>query len=206
MPMGSNRVTLLACCSLAGCLRHASTGSTRIWTPALAGGILLFALWIGVPCSAAAHALVLESSPRVNAVLTRAPSRILLRFNSRIEKALSSVTVTGPEGRVVPLAVAASDPSPNHLVVPLPVLPPGQYLVRWRVLTPDGHVTDRTFRFRVVSGVLTRSRDDAGRSQRRRPAWAGRTTGPPAAEAGEIAVPRPGAPDGRQRRPDGGFP
>ncbi len=172
----------------------------------LAGGILLFALWIGVPCSAAAHALLLESSPRVDAVLTRSPSRIFLRFNSRIEKALSGVIVTGPESRVVPLAVVASDPAPNHLVVPLPVLPPGQYLVRWRILSPDGHVTEGTFRFRVVSGVLTRSRDDAGKSQRRRPAWVGRTAGPPAAAAGEIAVSRPEASDGRQRRPDGGLP
>ena len=116
----------------------------------IAAGLLLPAVVTGVPRLAAAHALVLESSPRSDEVVTVSPQRIFLRFNSRIEKALSRVTLTGPAGRAVPLPVAAPDPPPNHLVVPVPPLEPGQYLVRWKVLSADGHVTEGTFRFAVA--------------------------------------------------------
>ena len=117
---------------------------------ALAAGLLLLVVLTGAPRPAAAHALVLESSPRSDEVVTVSPQRIFLRFNSRIEKALSRVSLTGPAGRVVPLPVAAPDPSPNHLVVPVPPLEPGQYLVRWKVLSADGHVTEGGFRFAVA--------------------------------------------------------
>ena len=116
---------------------------------ALAVGLLLLAVLSGAPRPATAHALVLESSPRADEVLMVSPRRIFLRFNSRIEKALSRITLTDPAGRAVPLPVAALDPTPNHLVVPVPPLEPGQYLVRWKVLSADGHVTKGAFGFGV---------------------------------------------------------
>src|SRR3972149_1387698 len=82
---------------------------------ALAGGLVLAALAIWFPRLADAHALVLESSPRADEVLRAAPARIFLRFNSRIEQALSGITVTGPGGRPLPLpgggAPAGAPPS-----------------------------------------------------------------------------------------------
>ena len=118
---------------------------------ALAAGLVLVAVALWAP-RAAAHALVLESSPRVNEALAASPARIFLRFNSRIEKGLSSIRVMGPAGRPVPLPVAAPDRSPDRLVAPLPTLQPGTYLVRWKVLSADGHVTEGVFRFTVASG------------------------------------------------------
>jgi len=118
---------------------------------ALAVGLLLLAVLIGAPRPATAHALVLESSPRADEVLTVSPQRIFLRFNSRIEKALSRITLTDPTGRAVPLPVAAPDPTPNQLVVPVPPLEPSQYLVRWKVLSADGHVTEGAFGFAVAT-------------------------------------------------------
>ncbi len=108
------------------------------------------AVLAGVPRLAAAHALVLESFPRSDDIVTVSPQRIFLRFNSRIEKALSRITLTGPAGRAVPLPVTAPDLPPNHLVVPVPFLEPGRYLVRWKVLSTDGHVTEGAFRFNVA--------------------------------------------------------
>lgn len=116
----------------------------------IAAGLSVLAALTLVPRLAAAHALVLESSPRANEVVTVSPSRIFLRFNSRIEKALSGVTLRGPGGRPVPVLVAAPDPSPNHLALSLPGLEPGEYLVRWKVLSADGHVTEGAFRFTLA--------------------------------------------------------
>ncbi len=118
--------------------------------PALAAALLLVAAIPYAPRPAPGHALVLESSPRHNEVLTLSPARIFLRFNSRIEKGVSSLTVTGPAGRPIPLPVAAADRSPDRLAVPVPPLPPGRYLVRWKVLSADGHVTEGALRFTLA--------------------------------------------------------
>ena len=119
---------------------------------ALAAGLVLAALAIWFPRLADAHALVLESSPRADEVLRAAPPRVLLRFNSRIEGKLSGITVTGPEGRPIPLPVAAPEGAPNELSALVPPLPPGRYLVRWKVLSADGHVTQGALRFTVAPG------------------------------------------------------
>lgn len=111
---------------------------------------LLLSAALGGPRLVLAHALVLESSPRADEITLTPPERIFLRFNSRIEKALSRITLAGPGGRAIPLQVAAPDPSPNHLAVQVPPLEPGRYLVRWKVLSADGHVTEGAFRFTVA--------------------------------------------------------
>ena len=121
---------------------------------ALAAGLVLAALAIWPPRLADAHALVLESSPRADEVFRVAPARVFLRFNSRIERGLSSITVTESRGRPIPLPVAAPDPrgAPNELSAPVPPLPPGHYFVRWKVLSVDGHVTQGALRFTVAPG------------------------------------------------------
>ena len=102
------------------------------------------------PTPALAHAIVLESSPAHDAVLPEAPTRLVLRFNSRIEAALSRVTIEPSAGRPVALRVATEAASAaDRLVVPLQPLTPGVYIVRYRVLAADGHVTEGALRFTV---------------------------------------------------------
>ena len=96
------------------------------------------------------HAIIVESSPASGEVASPAPSQIALRFNSRIEKALSKVTLTGPGNGPLPLPHRAPDAAPDRLIVPLPSLQPGPYLVRWKVFSADGHVTQGAFRFTVA--------------------------------------------------------
>lgn len=113
--------------------------------------VLAGVLALGVRAApAAAHAIVLESSPVHDAVLAEPPARLLLRFNSRIEAGLSRVTIESASGRPVALP-AARDAlgAENRLVVPLSPLAPGVYVVRYRVLAADGHVTEGALRFTV---------------------------------------------------------
>lgn len=110
---------------------------------------LLIAL-LGAPLPAGAHAIVLDSSPKHDAVLSEAPARLLLRFNSRIEAALSRVTLESAGGRPVALPVAGNAvDAVDRLVVPLQPLAPGVYVVRYRVLAADGHVTEGALRFTI---------------------------------------------------------
>ena len=113
---------------------------------------LVFALACGFAAAprVLAHAIVLESSPTHDAALTESPGRIILRFNSRIEAALSRVTIETANGKAIALPAARDTGSEvNRLVVPVGPLAPGTYIVRYRVLAADGHVTEGALRFSV---------------------------------------------------------
>jgi copper resistance protein C len=103
---------------------------------------------------AAAHALVLESVPARDAVLVRSPERVLLRFNSKIEKRLTRLTLSAEDGQpqILPAAGADGDQESDRVVVPLRPLPPGRYVIRYKVLSADGHVTEGALRFSVDAG------------------------------------------------------
>ncbi len=77
---------------------------------------------------------------------------MLLRFNSKIEAGLSRVTIEPAGGERVPLTVSAGPdgaPYPDRLVLPLKPLAPGKYVVRYRVLAADGHLTEGALRFSI---------------------------------------------------------
>lgn len=107
-------------------------------------------LGLGHVASAAAHALVLEALPRPDSVVPSTFSRVVLRFNSRIEKALSRVWLRGPDGGRLPLRVLA-DGAPDHLIAPVPALAGGTYALEWQVFSADGHVTRGSFPFVVTA-------------------------------------------------------
>ena len=122
-------------------------GTAALIVACLAGSIPLSVL------PASAHAIVLESAPAPDAVLVRAPARVMLRFNSKIEKRLTRVTLAAAGGPPRPVSVASigrgDDPEPDRIVAPLNPLPPGRYVIRYRVLSADGHITEGALRFTV---------------------------------------------------------
>ena len=110
---------------------------------ALAAGAL-------APASASGHAFLVTSTPLGRATLARAPERVQLWFNERLEPAYSSISVWDAAGARVDArngAVSAEDP--KRLDLPLPALAPGRYVVRFRVLSVDGHVVESTVTFTI---------------------------------------------------------
>jgi methionine-rich copper-binding protein CopC len=100
------------------------------------------------PLPAAPHASLLRSSPPRRAVLPQAPPRIDLWFSERLEPAYSTVTVESAAGARVDKQDAAVSVDDGHrLSVSLPMLPPGEYVVRFRALSVDGHVVESSFPF-----------------------------------------------------------
>jgi methionine-rich copper-binding protein CopC len=123
--------------------------------PALAPASLLMAcLTLAVPRAASPHAIVLESSPTHDTVLPRAPQQVTLRFNSRIEKRFTRVTLTLADQAPVRVALPTADAeaTPDRLTIPLQPLGPGVYVLRYRVLAVDGHITEGALRFTVGPG------------------------------------------------------
>jgi methionine-rich copper-binding protein CopC len=73
-----------------------------------------------------------------------------LTFNERLEPAYARVSVWDGHGQQVDLRDSAVDPrDPRVLRVSLPPLAPGRYVVRYRVLSVDGHVVESAFPFHV---------------------------------------------------------
>jgi len=113
----------------------------------LAVAVLLVALAVA---PAAAHSLLLASSPAAGATVAGEPARLMLRFNNRIEKRLSRVRLVDARGEKRSLEVKADDPPVEELHASIPALAPGDYRVEWQVLSTDGHVVNGAFSFRVA--------------------------------------------------------
>ena len=125
---------------------------TRSSRPALPAALLLSAWLVLLPAlPAASHAIVLESSPVHDAVLERAPEQVTLRFNSKIEKRFTRITLAAGDRPPAPIVLPGGDDAsaPDRIVIPLSPLGPGVYVLRYRVLAVDGHITEGALRFTV---------------------------------------------------------
>ena len=125
---------------------------TRSSRPASLAALLLSAPLVLLTVSPASpHAIVLESSPVHDAVLERAPGQVTLRFNSKLEKRFTRITLAA--GDRPPALIALPDNGaaslPDRVVIPLAPLAPGLYVLRYRVLAVDGHITEGALRFTV---------------------------------------------------------
>jgi len=115
--------------------------------------VSLLALWVVLlsVSPASSHAIVLESSPVADAVLERAPGQVTLRFNSKLEKRFTRITLAAGDRPPAPVALpddGAASP-PDRVIIPLAPLAPGLYVLRYRVLAVDGHITEGALRFTV---------------------------------------------------------
>ena len=99
--------------------------------------------------SATAHSLLLEARPAANTAVV-APPRVTLRFNNRIEKRLSRVTIVDAGHVRHDLAMVAAEGATDTLTLLAPPLAPGPYQVEWQVLSADGHVVSGRYGFRVM--------------------------------------------------------
>jgi methionine-rich copper-binding protein CopC len=123
----------------------------RIAHAALAAAVVLASA-----SQAFAHARVLATVPRDNALLAGSPPAIEIRFNEILDDDFNSIEVfseaqpaQSPTSLTAgPATVDAKDGT--HLVAPLQKLPPGTYAVHWKVLSRDGHTARGRFTFRVL--------------------------------------------------------
>ncbi len=94
---------------------------------------------------AAAHAILIASQPREGARVAAGEVAIHLQYNSRIDRARSRLTLTGPGSSQAALPIAAAG-GPDEMNTAA-TLTPGPYVLRWQVLAIDGHITrgDVTF-------------------------------------------------------------
>ncbi len=98
--------------------------------------------------SADAHAILESSEPAAGGTIRAGTIRLALRYNSRVDRERSRLTLTRPDRSKTVLPI---DPDgPPEILTSTVTLTPGDYVVRWQVLAIDGHITRGDVPFTVT--------------------------------------------------------
>jgi copper resistance protein C len=112
----------------------------------------LLIILLMVPISSWGHAYLVKSSPARRAVLSNPPTRVVLWFNERLEAQFSQLSLWNAEGQQVDGGDVQVGPDDSkRLSVGLPTLPAGNYTVKYRVLSVDGHIVEAEYSFTIRS-------------------------------------------------------
>jgi methionine-rich copper-binding protein CopC len=115
---------------------------------AVLGGLALAFVLAAGP--AAAHSVLLETSPARSAAVPTAPSNVVLTFNEMPQGEFSTIHVTGPDGQRRDSGhVQVVDDRVTEALGG--TRPAGRYVVDWRVVSADGHPVSGEFTFTAQS-------------------------------------------------------
>ena len=115
----------------------------RLW-------VLVFCILLVSPSTVLPHASLIKSAPARRAQIFKSPAQIQLWFSERLEARFSSLRVINSSGKRVDLGnVAVSTDDPKRISVGVNPLAPGQYKIRFRVLSVDGHVVEDEVPFTI---------------------------------------------------------
>jgi copper resistance protein C len=115
----------------------------RLW-------VLVFCILLVSPSTVLPHASLIKSVPARRAQIFKSPPHIQLWFNERLEARFSSLRVINSSGKRVDLGnVEVSTDDPKRISVGVNPLVPGQYKIRFRVLSVDGHVVEDEVPFTI---------------------------------------------------------
>ena len=128
---------------------NTSLCSSRVREVVRAGVMIAVAVvLVLVPRVALAHAVLVQSTPTINATVDGPEVAVSMKFSLRVDGARSTVLLNTSDGKSKPLAIDRQS-SPDTLTTRATNLTPGNYAIHWQVLATDGHVTRGQIPFRV---------------------------------------------------------
>lgn len=95
-----------------------------------------------------AHAVLMDSTPKMNSTVTGPDVPIKLKFNVRVDGKRSRLQLTNPDGSTAALE-APKQTAPDTLESRAAGLKPGEYKLEWRALASDGHMSKGEVDFTV---------------------------------------------------------
>jgi copper resistance protein C len=96
-----------------------------------------------------AHSFLVEATPSSKDHVAEPPKTIRLRFGGGVEPAYSKLMVELPDGKILAEGAVGAPEKPRELTLDAPALSPGRYIVRFRVLSQDGHIVEGSYEFFV---------------------------------------------------------
>lgn len=113
---------------------------------------MLAGLAIGGPGAspAAAHDVLVGSSPEDGATVTEAPDAVTLTFNNAIQDRFAQVAVLDADE--TPVQEGEAQVSGPTVTQPIGELPDGDYTISYRIVSSDGHPVSGELTFTVSAG------------------------------------------------------
>ncbi len=99
--------------------------------------------------SALAHSFLVDATPSSKEHVVGSPKTVKLRFGGGVEPPYSKITIESPDGKMLAEGNIGVPDKPRELSVNAPELAPGKYVVRYRVLSTDGHIVEGNYEFTV---------------------------------------------------------
>jgi copper resistance protein C len=112
---------------------------------AIVGGV--FAALSAAP--AMAHSFLVDATPSPKDHVATAPKSVKMRFGGAVEANYSKITIEDANGKTIVDGAQAVPDKPKELTLDAPELAPGHYVVRYRVLSQDGHIVEGNYDFTV---------------------------------------------------------
>ncbi len=118
---------------------------TKLFGPIATAIVLMLA---AVPSALAhAHPKVMNPAPDSSGP---APDSISITFSEGVEPKFSFIQLTDENGKSADPEVSKPAPDdPTTLILPVPKLTPGTYIVHWVNVAVDGHRLDGNYKFTV---------------------------------------------------------
>ena len=122
------------------------------------------------PSSAYAHTSLVSSFPESGAVLNEVPAEVRIKFNEELllvdDKNPNRIEVINGVGQVVSGLSVVEGPE-IITALDLSAEPSGEYLVKYRVVSADGHPIEGEYQFtvaapEVISAPVEESKEDEG--------------------------------------------
>lgn len=102
------------------------------------------------PAIRLAHAILVKAAPDKEATISDSPEEVLLIFNEGVGQEYLALAVVDSAGKRVDRHDAKLDfTDRSHLRASIDKLNPGRYMVRYRVLSADGHVVSGKYFFQM---------------------------------------------------------
>ncbi len=102
--------------------------------------LLLLFFVAGTTQLSSAHAILMDSTPKLSSTIKGPDLDIDLRFNVRVDGSRSRISLVAPDGTTTTLILAGQS-KPNVLRARAAGLKPGAYKLQWQVLASDGHLS-----------------------------------------------------------------
>jgi len=120
-----------------------SARSRKIFSAAALAALLSLP---GAP--ALAHSFLVDANPSSKDHVDAAPKTVKLKFGAGVEPAYSKLTIETGDGKVLASGAVGKPETPRELTLDAPAdMPPGRYVVRYRVLSQDGHIVEGNYEF-----------------------------------------------------------
>jgi len=113
------------------------------------GALTVVALVLLPAAPAAAHAVLLRTTPAPQSTVKTAPRAVRLDFNEHVDVAFGAIRVFDVDAHRVDLGKIRTTNHGTSVLVPLRPLHDGTYSVTWRAVSADGHLVRGGFAFYV---------------------------------------------------------